>query len=126
MPIAVGTGLGLAALASVAGSVYSSERGAHSAKQQMKFQERMSSTAHTREIADLKKAGINPLLTGKYGGSSTPAGTAFTPSNPAETLPQIASAAGQLKQSKPLVQAQTLQVNQSEPSLFFELLIIFF
>lgn len=44
-------------------------------EQQQKFQERMSNTAHQREVQDLLNAGINPLYTANGGsGASTPVG----------------------------------------------------
>lgn len=47
---------------------------AEQAQKQMDFQERMSNTAHQREIADLKASGLNPVLSAKLGGASTPTG----------------------------------------------------
>jgi len=51
------------------------------AARQMQFQETMSNSAYQRAMADMQKAGLNPMLAYAQGGASTPPGAMATSQN---------------------------------------------
>lgn len=84
---------------------------------QMAFQERMSSTAHQREIADLKAAGLNPMLSARLGGASSPAGSQAQLEDTLTPAVNSAMAAATTKANLDLIKAQTLKAtNEAEQS----------
>src|SRR5260370_7536655 len=68
VPAIVDGGLGLL------GGLFSGKQAQSAAEDQRAFEERMSNTAYQRATADMRKAGINPMLAIQQGGASTPMG----------------------------------------------------
>lgn len=68
----------LSTLGNVTGGIAQNAANKSSAKTQMEFQRDMSNTSHEREVADLKRAGLNPMLSVMGGhGASTPSGASY-------------------------------------------------
>lgn len=73
MSEAVLTGVG--SLIGIGGGFGSAALSSREARKQRRWAERMSSTAYQRGMADMRAAGLNPILAYKQGGASSPTGS---------------------------------------------------
>lgn len=95
---------------STAGDLYANNRNVQLSKDQMRFQERMSSTAAQRAVKDYQAAGLNPALAYDRPASS-PAGSLGQVENPVRGGVSSAMTAKQAIANIELTKAQTEKAN---------------
>lgn len=106
------------------GEAYAGYMGAQSAKDRMAFEERMSNTAHQREIKDLVKAGLNPIISAIKGqGASTPTGAQSSFNNPFGGIAATAAEFKRLENETAVSQQQIINMKSQKENIDMDTLV---
>lgn len=116
LPVAMIAGAGLSSAVDLIGGSSARRESKEQADQMMDFQERMSSTAYQRSVADMRAAGINPaLMFGGGGPSSTPSGAQAPIENIMDGIgDQVVSSALDARRLKKEIEETDARIDQAD------------
>lgn len=89
-----------------AGGLFQNSAQSAMADKQMKFQEKMDNTRYQRGMADMKAAGLNPMLAYSQGGAGSPAGAMAPVTNVGEAAVRAAEGSSNSAKTSALVKSQ--------------------
>lgn len=92
-------------LTGLVGGIISNEQNRREARRNRQFQADMSSTSYQRAVADLRAAGLNPMLAYSQGGASSPSGAQAEFENVGERTVSDARTAMLMKKESDAIEA---------------------
>ncbi len=105
------------AIASIGGSLFSAQSSKREAEKNRDFQEDMSNTSYQRSMADMKKAGLNPILAAKLGGASTPGGAMGNIPDLGQTMNSAMSSQAAMQQAETAGKQQEINEKKIEAEI---------
>ena len=107
----MGLGAAIGGAFGFAGQVLANKTNKKIAREQMAFQQRMSDASYQRATADMRKAGLNPMLAYSQGGASTPPGASAHMEN---AISPAVSSALEIKQLNATIKEIDSKVSANE------------